>query len=67
MALLYASERMVPSVPITPIRLLIVDSAADFAPGLITPMIGISVIFSNSGKATAEEVLQATTKILISF
>ena len=51
----------VASVAIIPILLFFVFSTATFAPGLTTPIIGISKSFLMSSKAKAVAVLQAIT------
>ena len=51
----------------TPIRLLRVASAATLAPGLTTPIMGISISFSSSSSAKALAVLQATTMAFTCF
>ena len=56
---------MVPSVPITPTTPDRVVLAALRAPGRITPTTGTFSSSSRAGRATAEAVLQATTKSLI--
>src|SRR4051812_17916644 len=57
---------MVPTVPITPTRLLLVTRTAARAPGSITPTSGTSCSNRNRSRAAAEAVLQATTTILTS-
>ena len=52
---------MVARVPITPILLHLVTSAAAFAPGFTTPMIGISSSDFKASSASALAVLQAIT------
>ncbi len=58
---------IVASVPITPTFLNLVQDTAAFAPGSITPITGIEVVFCIDSRLTADAVLQATTSILIFF
>ncbi len=47
----YALLLMVPSVPITPIRLFFVSATAILAPGSMTPMTGMESFFLNGSRA----------------
>jgi hypothetical protein len=53
---------MVPGVPRTPTTPERVRAAACWAPGSMTPTTGMLRLERNAGRATAEAVLQATTR-----
>jgi hypothetical protein len=62
MALVYARERTVPSVAITPTTPEVRSTAAR-APGSTTPITGIGSCARSAGSAAAVAVLHATTSI----
>ena len=63
----YSFERIVATVPITPMCLLRVACMAALTPGSITPTTGTPACFWTSFNASADAVLHAITIILAPF